>query len=213
VGRTAVVVFTRAPEPGRAKTRLIPLLGAEGAARLHEALLLRTIRVARRSGVGPVFLYVAPDDGAPTRRPPYFERFLPRLRVRRQRGADLGERMRRAIEERLLRHRAVLLIGADCPVLRADDLRSASRFLQGARRPGPRAVLAPAEDGGYPMIGLRHASRRVFDRLPWGTGSVYALTRRRLAALRWPLFQGRRLWDVDRPEDVRRLIDRDLTKT
>lgn len=213
MGPAAVVVFTRAPEPGRAKTRLIPLLGEDGAARLHERLLMRTIRVARQARVGPVFLYVAPDDGARSRRPRYFDRFLPRLRVRTQRGADLGARMHRAFAERLPRHRAVLLIGSDCPALRAHDLRAASAFLGKARRPAPRAVLAPAEDGGYPMIGLRRNARRLFDRMPWGSARVFALTRRRLATLGWPVRQGRRLWDVDRPEDVHRLRTRDLTKT
>ena len=211
--RTAVVVFTRAPVPGRTKTRLVPLLGAEGAAGLHELLLLRTVRVARQAAVGPVFLYVAPEDGAPSHRPGYFDRFRPRLRVRVQRGTDLGERMHRAFAERLRCHPAVLLVGSDCPALRPKDLRAASLALLTSPRTGPRAVLAPAEDGGYPLIGLRRAAPRIFDGLPWGSDRIFALTRRRMAELRWPLRVGRTLWDVDRAEDVRRLHARDLSRT
>jgi len=66
-------------------------------------------------------------------------------------------------------------------------------------------VLAPAEDGGYPLIGLRRVSPRLFDGIAWGSPQVLAQTRRRLKALRWRWRELRILWDVDRPEDVARL--------
>lgn len=118
-----------------------------------------------------------------------------------QRGADLGERMLRAIAEGLRTHRTVILIGSDCPALTACDLRRAERLLNG----GCDVVLAPAEDGGYALIAARRVSRRLFADVPWGGATVYEETLRRLEALGWRWRALRTLWDVDRPEDLERL--------
>lgn len=109
--------------------------------------------------------------------------------------------MVRAFERSLRSHRHVVLIGSDCAVLRPADLRAAA----GALRRGADAVLAPAEDGGYALIGLRRVSRRLFQGIAWGGPGVLAQTRRRLARLRWRWKELRTVWDVDRPEDVARL--------
>lgn len=109
--------------------------------------------------------------------------------------------MYRAFKRVLRQHPYAVLIGSDCPALRPADLRAAARVL----RAGADAVLAPAEDGGYPLIGLRRVSRRLFDGIDWGSPRVLAQTRRRLAGLRWRWRELRTLWDVDRPEDVIRL--------
>ena len=109
--------------------------------------------------------------------------------------------MYRAFKRALRRHTYVVLIGSDCPALRPADLRAAARAL----REGADAVFAPAEDGGYPLIGLSRVSRRLFDGIRWGGPRVMAQTRRRLEALRWRWQELRTLWDVDRPEDVLRL--------
>ena len=109
--------------------------------------------------------------------------------------------MYRAFKRVLRRHPYAVLIGSDCPALRPADLRAAARVL----REGADAVFAPAEDGGYPLIGLRRVSRRLFDGIPWGDPQVLARTRRRLKSLGWRWQELRTLWDVDRPEDVARL--------
>ncbi len=96
---------------------------------------------------------------------------------------------------------AVVLIGTDCPVLRVADLRAAARALQG----GADAVLSPAEDGGYALIGLRRVSPWLFSGLEWGSGSVLRETRTRLRELGWRWRELRTVWDVDRPEDYVRL--------
>ena len=95
----------------------------------------------------------------------------------------------------------VVLIGTDCPVLRATDLRAAARAL----RSGADAVLSPAEDGGYALIGLRRISPRLFSGVHWGTDTVLGETRTRLRQLGWRWRELRTVWDVDRPEDYRRL--------
>ena len=177
--RTKVIVFARAPRAGRVKTRLIPLLGEQGAARLHARLLRRALTTALEADLGPVELWT----------------------LRRQRGADLGARMYHAFAHSLRRCDRVILIGSDCPVLRPRDLRQAARWLAG----GADAVFAPAQDGGYALVALRRVSPRLFRGVEWGGAQVMAQTRARLAALGWRWRELPLVWDVDRPEDYRRL--------
>jgi uncharacterized protein len=189
-----VIVFARAPVPGRAKTRLIPRLGAWRAARLHAALIACALRTARMANCGVVELHVTQVHGL-------FVPWKKHFRVRNQKGKDLGERMFHAFEAALRRHRVVILIGTDCPGLAPADLRRAARWLAA----GCDAVLAPAEDGGYALIALRRASPRIFEGIAWGGGDVYRKTTEQLSrlGLRWrPL---RTVWDLDRPEDLERL--------
>jgi rSAM/selenodomain-associated transferase 1 len=190
----ALIVFARAPVPGRVKTRLVPLLGEQGATRLYVQLVERTLRTALAARIGRVELYCAPGINSP-----YFRKIHERfgISLRPQGRGNLGERMYRALR----RHPGALLIGSDCPALRPSDLRAALRAL----RAGADAVLSPAEDGGYPLIGLRRVSRRLFDGVSWGSARVLEQTRRRLVRLGWRWTELRTLWDVDRPEDVARL--------
>jgi len=194
----ALIVFARAPVPGRVKTRLAPLLGAEGAARLHERMVERTLGTALAAGCGEVGLHCSPGTESA-----FFRNMQScfGVRLRPQGRGDVGERMYRAFARALRRHPYVVLIGSDCPALRPSDLRAALRAL----RAGADAVLSPAEDGGYPLIGLRRVSRRLFDGVSWGSARVLEQTRRRLARLGWRWTELRTLWDVDRPEDVARL--------
>jgi rSAM/selenodomain-associated transferase 1 len=182
-------VFAKAPVPGEAKTRLIPALGAWGAARLHAALARQAVRTALASGCGPVEIHG-------TRRHSFFHDM--ELPFRLQRGRDLGERMHHA----LARNPGAILIGTDCPALTVGDLRRAARLLQS----GYEVVLAPAEDGGYALIGARRVSAEIFRNIAWGTSQVYEETVKRLKPFRWRAL--RTVWDVDRPEDLPRLSGR-----
>jgi len=178
-----IIVFARAPVPGEAKTRLIPRLGAWGAARLHARLVRHALRTARAARCGPVELHL-------TRPHSLFKG------ARLQRGRDLGERMYRALSKA---KKPAILIGTDCPALAPADLRRAARWLRG----GCDVVLAPAEDGGYALIGARRVSRRLFEDIAWSTPRVYAQTVEKLRGHRWRAL--RTVWDVDRPEDLERL--------
>jgi uncharacterized protein len=171
-----IIVFAREPVPGRAKTRLIPKLGEWGAARLQARLMRHAVATARAARCGPVELHLS----------------------KQQKGRDLGDRMYRALASA---RRPAIIIGTDCPELRPSDLRRAMRWLAG----GYDAVLAPAEDGGYALIGMRRASPRFFTGIDWGTSQVYAETARRLQAAGWRWRALRTVWDVDRPEDLDRL--------
>ena len=194
---TRIAVFAKAPVPGTVKTRLLALLGADGAAGLHAGLVRHALSTAVQARVGAVELWCAPDD-----RHPFFERcareFGATLRI--QRGADLGERMSRAFDAALEDGAALVLIGSDCPAITVDDLRAAARALS-----SNDAVLVPAEDGGYVLVGLSTALPAMFERIAWGDATVMSETRARLAAAgaRWQELA--ESWDVDRPEDYARL--------
>lgn len=200
---TVVIVFARAPSPGAVKTRLVPVLGAEGAAALHARLAEQALETARAAALARVELHGTPDIGDP---------FL-RSRARQfaaalvaQTGADLGARMLAAFESVLARHSRALLIGSDCPALAARHLQQADEAL----RDGADAVFVPCEDGGYALIGLTRVHARLFDGIAWGSETVMAETRARLRALGWRWRELETLWDVDRPEDYARLTSSGL---
>ena len=182
--------------PGAAKTRLIPKLGAWRAARLQLRLMERALRTARAAGVGKVALHVTPRRNNPA--------FLCaagryQVEIRLQGEGSLGARMRRGFERALRRHRSAIIIGTDCPALKPSDLRRAKRLLRG----DCDAVLSPAEDGGYVLIGLKKPWPRLFEGIEWGSDSVLRETLARSNGLKVKLL--RTLWDVDRPEDLPRL--------
>ena len=120
--------------------------------------------------------------------------------LERQCGGDLGARMGFAAERTLRHLRGVILIGGDCPVLEAQHLRSACTALAD----GDDAVLVPAEDGGYVLLGLRRYHPMLFGGIGWGGGEVLSQTRDRLRQLGWRWRELETLWDLDRPEDLQR---------
>jgi uncharacterized protein len=194
-----VIVFAKAPEPGKVKTRLIPLLGEEGAAALHARLVQRALSVACAADTGPVELACTPDTEHP-----FFRNCAERYRVTlaRQSDGDLGIRMHEACLRAFGHSGAALIIGADCPALTAEHLRAGRDVLAQSHE----AVLVPAEDGGYVLIGLKRCNRRLFEAIDWGGPNVMAETRSRLSRLGWNWFELPALWDVDRPEDYERLV-------
>ena len=193
---TAVIIFARAPRPGAVKTRLIPLLGADGAAELHALLVKRALETARAAALHRIELHGTPDIDDP------FFRFCAghfAVALALQAGFDLGTRMLAAFESVLAAHPRALLLGSDCPALTARHLRQAD----GALRDGADAVFVPCEDGGYALIGLQRPDARLFDGIAWSGQDVMADTRTRLTGLGWRWRELETLWDVDRPEDYR----------
>jgi hypothetical protein len=189
-----LLVFAKAPVPGRVKTRLIPALGADGAASLARHLLDLALEQARAAAVGRVELCMSPAPGHPDWAgiplPPGID-------TRGQGDGDLGERMARAAKRHLDNGEAVLLTGTDCPGLDATRLRAAA-----ARLADHDAVLHLAEDGGYPLLGLNAFNSSLFADMPWSTPSVARLTRERMATLGWRVWVGETLRDIDTPEDL-----------
>lgn len=192
-----VLVFAKAPVAGHVKTRLIAALGAEGAAALHARLLrhtLATVCAARDA----VELWCAPDTHHPC-----FAQLADEfpLVLRPQRGAGLGARMAHAFDVALRDAPAAVIVGSDCPGLTRDDLDAAFAAL--AR--GCDAVLGPATDGGYWLIGLRRAAPALFEDMRWGGAEVLDETLARLRGLGWNYTLLAARADVDRPEDLAHL--------
>jgi len=172
-----LIIFARDPVPGQVKTRLIPSLGAEGACTLHLKLLRRTIDTAMQCPDIVVELWTDAKTPSAELRGVIAGHAL---RLRRQKGADLGQRMHHAIRDALDRSGSVVLIGSDCPDWRVEDLVQAFDQLQ-----GNDVVLAPATDGGYVLIGCRRLAIALFSGIPWGSEQVLATTRNRLRSLEW----------------------------
>ncbi len=197
---TALIIFAKAPVPGQVKTRLIPALGADGAAGLYKRMLRRTVDTACQADIGTIELYCTPDTG--------HEEF--RALSRRyslvsypQRGPDLGSRMYQAMARALRHNTKVVLVGCDCPQIEVSDLIQADASLTSTCP----LVLGPARDGGYVLLGARKLDPRLFSDIPWGTARVLTLTRQRARQLGWQLHELRMFQDVDRPEDLPFIAD------
>jgi rSAM/selenodomain-associated transferase 1 len=187
VSNVRILLFTRFPEPGRAKTRLIPALGAAGAAELHRRLTERTLEQVRATAL--------PFEVRTTGRPPQeFVGWLGTDAVVDQGEGDLGERLQRAGPPY-----PCIFIGADAPDLIAADLHDAVRALA-----SHDAVIGPAEDGGYWLLGLARPLDALFADMEWGTDRVLPATLARLGAAGMSTARLRVLADLDRPEDLQR---------
>lgn len=191
---TRILVFAKAPIPGRVKTRLIPALGADGAARLARRMLDHALEQALLAGIGPVELCASPAPGHPD----WAGHPLPLdIQTSDQGEGDLGTRMGRAALRHLHSDGRVLLMGTDCPGLSARHLRAAAAALE-----CHEAAIYPALDGGYPLLGLRVFHPSLFTDIPWSTTAVADRTLARTQALRWRVWVGDALADIDEPADL-----------
>ena len=192
--RTGIAILAKAPIPGRAKSRLIPAIGAHAAAVLQERMTAQAVETAQAAGIGPVTLWCAPDPSHAS-----FRELAVRHHVtlKRQPDGDLGVRMLVPFVDA---NGPALVIGTDCPARTADHLRQAANALRQAE-----VVLIPAEDGGYVLIGARAPHAALFTDMQWGNAEVLAETRRRIAASGLTAIELLPLWDVDTESDLARL--------
>jgi rSAM/selenodomain-associated transferase 1 len=181
-----LVIFTRYPEPGKAKTRLIPALGTTGAAALHRRLTEHTLAEARAAGLSIDLRVTGAPEAA-------FRDWLGEgLTISQQSEGDLGDRLRAAATPT-----PVLFIGSDLPDLSAAHLKEAAEHLRTGR-----TVIGPAEDGGYWALGLTAPADYLFEDMPWSTDEVFALTDARLRERGIAPVLLPTLADCDRPEDL-----------
>ncbi len=192
--RPAIAIFARAPTPGKAKTRLIPLLGPRGAAQLQHALIsdaVDKVKGIRRRAAS--YLYVSDGQAA-------IEARYRGVRAVPQRGRDLGERLERAFRQLLKDHGSAVIIGTDSPGLSRTTLLQALRELSVCD-----VVLGPCPDGGYYLVGLRRVERGILRGVRWGTVSAFRDTLRNFLSRGLSCSVLELLGDVDRPQDLRRL--------
>ncbi len=196
---TQLIVMAKAPLPGLAKTRLIPALGADGAAQLAARLLEHTLHASRAAQLGEVTLACAPDT---THAAFTAQAQQGGVVLVAQGEGDLGARMRRQFERAFARGAArVLMIGTDAPALDAAVLRRSADALVDCD-----AVFVPAADGGYALIGLRRVVLpALFDDMPWSTSAVMAVTRERLSHAAMRHTELPPVHDIDEPADLTHL--------
>ncbi len=194
----AVAIMAKAPRPGAVKTRLCPPLLAAEAAALYRCFLLDKIAAVQAlSGVRPMVAYT-PDEAQAE-----FAVLAPDFALVPQRGPDLGARLHTTLASVLAAgHPGAIAVDSDTPTLPREFLQQAVDCLTG---PGPDVVLGPTEDGGYYLIGVRVANRALFDDMPWSTSAVLEITLRRAAAAGLQTVCTPAWFDVDTPDDLRRL--------
>ncbi|MBQ8062488.1 MAG: TIGR04282 family arsenosugar biosynthesis glycosyltransferase, partial [Clostridia bacterium] len=189
----AVILFTRVPEAGKTKTRMMPYLSPEECVALHESFLRDIIREAALASAD-LRVYATPrvDD-------PSFRALFPEgTSFFLQEGPDLGARMEAALEETLKAgYRAAVLVGTDLPELRKEDFQCAFRVLEQRD-----VVLGPTRDGGYWLLGLSKPSHAPFEPKTYGTSSVYENTLAGIEAAGLSVGTVRELEDMDEREDL-----------
>jgi rSAM/selenodomain-associated transferase 1 len=191
--RGCIAVFAKPPRPGQAKTRLAPELGYAGAAALARAFFLDTWATVTRLSWAEAVL--ATTDAAASE-----WSFLDRSRVWSQGDGSLGHRLGRILGRALEQFPFAIAIGTDSPGLPTALLEAA----RGALRESD-AVLGPSDDGGFYLIGLRRSPPDLLTDLPWSAPDTFDATLRRLDSLGLDTTVLPPWFDVDRPDDLRRL--------
>jgi uncharacterized protein len=204
MSRECLIIFTRYPEPGKAKTRLIPVLGAEGAANLHRQMTEYTISQVRKLQTDcfvSIQVYFTGSDR------PSFQNWLGSDLIYHPQGkGDLGMRMSAAMKSAFSRGMdSAIIIGTDCPSLNSDLIAEAFQMLN-----QNDLVLGPATDGGYYLIGLRRLIPQLFLGINWGTSEVLQKTVKIANSLKLTVAYLTPLSDIDRPEDLAKIGNGEL---
>ena len=199
--KNAIIIMTRYPLPGQVKTRLIPVLGAEGACRLHQKMVEHAMATVRNfSLVFPADIFVFFHGGSEVLMEVWLgsdAEYLP------QPAGDLGTKMSAAFHAVFTRgFETAMMIGTDCPDIDGHIL-SASFSLLGETD----MVIGPAADGGYYLLGLKKNHDNLFKGIAWGSDQVCSqtLTAAEHAQLRVGFLP--QLTDIDRPEDLVNIKD------
>lgn len=193
---TCVILFAKYPARDKAKTRLQPALGVDGAADMARQLLLHSVEQVVATDFS-VELCVSPMPADPC----WQALDLPEsLQWSAQAEGDLGMRMLTASQSALEKYEKVVLIGTDCPSLTVECIQTAVQQLD-----KDDAVMIPATDGGYVLLGFNQVDESLFSNISWSTSSVAEVTKQRIAALGWTLALLPALHDIDEPEDLKHL--------
>lgn len=196
-----LIVFTRYPEVGKTKTRLIPALGAAGAATLQRQMTEFTLKQAeklaqqKQDGLNSLSVEIRFAGGDRSLMQDWLGSSWS---YQPQATGDLGERMQLAFQSAFeMGSQRVVTIGIDCPELDSATLAQAFQALQ-----NHDLVLGPATDGGYYLIGLRSLIPKLFNGIDWGTNQVFRQTMAIAEGEGLAIATLAPLTDVDRPEDL-----------
>ncbi|MBE7383351.1 MAG: TIGR04282 family arsenosugar biosynthesis glycosyltransferase [Leptolyngbya sp. SIO1E4] len=194
--KNRLILFTRYPEAGKTKTRLIPYLGAEKAADLQRQMTEHIVGTTRPLQVeGNLSMEVHFSGGSLGQMRNWLGT---ELAYRPQHNGDLGRRLQRAFEQGFRTHlERIVVIGADCPEITSHHLEQAFHQLK-----SHDVVLGPAQDGGYYLVGLSKTCAELFHGIAWGTEQVFRQTVAIARRLNLSLATLETLRDVDHPEDI-----------
>jgi len=196
-----IILFAREPQPGKVKTRLIPVLGEDGACRLYTQLLDHALNTIIQAKISRLEICITPES--------QMDYFLLKNSpedtvISRQIGNDLGKRMYHAMQSALNQYAKVVLIGSDCPFLDKNSFQQAMTALDSYDM-----VFSPASDGGYVLVGANVAASKVmspiFEKIQWGSDVVMQQTRNALSAnhVSWKELPVQH--DIDQAEDLDKL--------
>lgn len=197
--KNKLLIFTRSPVLGEVKTRLQPDYSQEQSLALHKKLLLNTLELSKKLNNVDIELCCTPN-----RNTLFFldcENNFP-VMLSNQEGDDLGERMAFSLSVALQTCEKVIIIGTDCPDIDEDYIEQAVQALDSVD-----AVIGPAADGGYVLLGLRKFSAGLFSGISWGSDKVLAETRNALNELAWSYKELSIMHDIDRAKDLLRYKD------
>lgn len=195
-----LIIFAKAPVPGRVKTRLCPPLTPEEAAALHAAFIRDTLETALSGGTYGITLAYTPAVSGRV-----FLKIISKspVELSTQKGEDLGMRMHNSLSGAISSGAAkAALIGTDIPTLTAGLIKEAFAMLDGSD-----LVLGPAGDGGYYLVALKAPEKRLFTDITWSTPRVLADTLLRAKALGLKVFLLPAMPDVDTPADLAALLE------
>lgn len=191
-----LILFTRFPEPGQVKTRLIPALGSQKAAKLQRILTAESIRQASQLAAGrgtAVEVFYCGGDRSGMER-----MFKTSFSFRQQVGETLGQRLARAFKEGFDRGMSrIVIIGTDCPQLDAEIMESGLRGLDRSD-----IVIGPAPDGGFYLIGMRCPDETIFSGIDWGSEFAFSQLVSNVEQRSLSLETMGYLADIDEPGDL-----------
>lgn len=193
--KDCLIIFTRYPEPGKTKTRLIPILGAEGAAKLQRQMTEQKLAEAKKlQQIHPLYIEVHFTGGTQQ----LMQDWLGNLTYKQQSQGDIGCRMSAAFQTAFeAGMQRIVLIGIDCPDLKVELMAEAFQALN-----KHDLVLGPAKDGGYYLIGLNYLLPELFRGINWSTSEVLGQTQDIAQKLDLAVAYLPILSDIDRPEDL-----------
>ena len=195
---TVILVFAKSPVEGNVNTRLIPAIGVRAATQLQHDLVHQRLTTLTREKLGDVILMCSPDE-----KQNFFLQCKKKysVKLRKQSGENLGERMMNGVHEALKRYKQCIVIGTDAPALDERIIQQAIDTLHNTN-----VVFVPAEDGGYVLVGMRHRYDVLFQNINWGTAKVMQQSRDRLNEKNVSYKELETCWDVDQLEDYQRYL-------
>ena len=197
---TVILVFAKAPVEGSVNTRLIPDIGVRAATQLQHDFVKQRLDMLTQEKMADVILMCSPDE-----KQNFFMQCKKQysVKLRKQTGENLGERMRNGVRQALIDYKHCIVIGTDAPALSMRMIHQTMDVLRNDTDVG----FVPAEDGGYVLVSMKQCHDVLFQDINWGTAEVMQQSKDRLNENNISYKELEPCWDVDRLEDYQRYLE------